>query len=127
MTTIAYLGPQKTNTHFAALKRFGKQGHYLHVPTVDHVFSFVERRFVRVTGRKDSPGRPFFYGTTIEFLRHFGLKSLDALPPMAQPSINEPTTEEPQPATLGPATIGLAEPSVLTEATLATSYAHGSS
>ena len=52
--------------------------------------TLVERRFVRIAGRKDSPGRPFLYGTTAEFLRHFGLKSLEALPPMALPSIQEP-------------------------------------
>jgi len=52
--------------------------------------TLVERRFVRAAGRKDSPGRPFLYGTTTEFLRHFGLKSIEALPPMAQPAIPEP-------------------------------------
>ena len=36
--------------------------------------TLIERRFVRVAGRKESPGRPFLYGTTLEFLRHFGLK-----------------------------------------------------
>lgn len=43
MLTIAYLGPEKTNTHFAALKRFGKGARYLHAPTVDDVFHLVER------------------------------------------------------------------------------------
>jgi len=55
--------------------------------------TLVERRFVRVAGRKESPGRPFLYGTTTEFLRHFGLKSIEALPPMAQPAIQEPSAE----------------------------------
>ncbi|MBI3312444.1 MAG: SMC-Scp complex subunit ScpB [Candidatus Omnitrophica bacterium] len=41
-----------------------------------------ERQFVRVAGRKETPGRPILYGTTVEFLRHFGLKSLGDLPPM---------------------------------------------
>jgi segregation and condensation protein B len=59
----------------------------------------VERKFVRVAGRKESPGRPFLYGTTNEFLRHFGLKSIEALPPMAQPTLTEPAAEpELQPA-----------------------------
>ena len=52
--------------------------------------TLIERRFARISGRKDSPGRPFLYGTTPEFLRHFGLKSIEALPPMAQPTIKEP-------------------------------------
>jgi segregation and condensation protein B len=32
------------------------------------------------TGRADAVGRPFLYGTTPEFLQHFGLGSLDELP-----------------------------------------------
>ena len=31
-------------------------------------------------GRADDVGRPFLYGTTPEFLQHFGLQSLDELP-----------------------------------------------
>ena len=31
-------------------------------------------------GRADEVGRPFLYGTTSEFLQHFGLQSLDDLP-----------------------------------------------
>ena len=58
--------------------------------------TLVERRFVRVAGRKESPGRPFLYGTTTEFLRHFGLKSLEALPSMALPAVKEPVAEEPR-------------------------------
>lgn len=44
MPTIAYLGPEKTNTHLAALARFGKRNHYVHAPTVEEVFRLVERR-----------------------------------------------------------------------------------
>ncbi|MBI4343670.1 MAG: SMC-Scp complex subunit ScpB [Candidatus Omnitrophica bacterium] len=50
----------------------------------------LEKQFIRIVGRKESPGRPFLYGTTPEFLRHFGLKSVEALPPMAQPVVQEP-------------------------------------
>ncbi|MBI3996860.1 MAG: SMC-Scp complex subunit ScpB [Candidatus Omnitrophica bacterium] len=64
--------------------------------------TLTERRFVRIAGRKESPGRPFLYGTTPEFLRHFGLKSLDALPKLETPTIHEPTAEEPT-AALSPA------------------------
>jgi segregation and condensation protein B len=35
-------------------------------------------------GRADGVGRPFLYGTTAEFLQHFGLQSLDELPPLEQ-------------------------------------------
>ena len=44
MSTIAYLGPEKTNTHLAAMKRFGRSARYLHAPTVEDVFELVERR-----------------------------------------------------------------------------------
>ena len=63
--------------------------------------TLIERRFVRVAGRKDSPGRPFLYGTTTEFLRHFGLKSLEALPTIKFPTIQEPAAEL-VPASSGP-------------------------
>lgn len=43
MPTIAYLGPEQTNTHLAALKRFGGRSRYVHAPTVDDVFTAVER------------------------------------------------------------------------------------
>ena len=44
MTTVAYLGPEHTNTHLAALKRFGRRARYMHAPTVEDVFSLVERK-----------------------------------------------------------------------------------
>jgi segregation and condensation protein B len=36
-------------------------------------------------GRSAGPGRPILYGTSPEFLQHFGLNSLDELPPLAEP------------------------------------------
>lgn len=44
MATIAYLGPEQTNTHLAAQSRFGPRAKYVHVPTVEDVFELVERR-----------------------------------------------------------------------------------
>ncbi|MBI4342425.1 MAG: prephenate dehydratase [Candidatus Omnitrophica bacterium] len=44
MLTIAYLGPAQTNTHVAALAKFGRKAAYLHTPTIDDVFHRVERR-----------------------------------------------------------------------------------
>jgi segregation and condensation protein B len=40
----------------------------------------LERRLVRIAGRKDAPGRPFLYETTREFLIAFGLRDLADLP-----------------------------------------------
>ena len=42
--------------------------------------TLLEKRLVKVAGRKEVVGRPLLYGTTLEFLRHFGLKSLEELP-----------------------------------------------
>ncbi len=48
--------------------------------------TLIERRLVRISGRKKAPGRPALYSTTSEFLRWFGLASLEELPPLAQGS-----------------------------------------
>lgn len=42
--------------------------------------TLLERRLVKVTGRRPTPGRPLLYGTTREFLTQFGLRDLDDLP-----------------------------------------------
>jgi segregation and condensation protein B len=39
-----------------------------------------DMRLVREAGRAELPGRPLIYATTIDFLRYFGLESLDQLP-----------------------------------------------
>lgn len=51
--------------------------------------TLLERRLIKVMGRKDVPGRPFLYGTTREFLQYFGLKDLTELP-----TLRELTKEE---------------------------------
>ena len=42
--------------------------------------NLLERRLVRIAGRKEAPGRPFLFETTREFLVAFGLRDLDDLP-----------------------------------------------
>jgi len=42
--------------------------------------TLLERRLIKIMGRKEVPGRPFLYGTTREFLQYFGLKDLTELP-----------------------------------------------
>ena len=42
--------------------------------------NLLDRRMVRIGGRKDAPGRPFLYETTREFLVAFGLRDLRDLP-----------------------------------------------
>ncbi len=49
----------------------------------DHaVNKLIEYNLVRELGRLDAPGRPLLFGTTEDFLRHFGLHSLEDLPEM---------------------------------------------
>ena len=40
----------------------------------------LETGWVRPRGRRKAPGRPVTYGTTEDFLSHFGLENLDDLP-----------------------------------------------
>jgi segregation and condensation protein B len=44
------------------------------------VKTLMDRRLVKIVGRKDVPGRPMMFGTTKEFLHAFGLKDLSDLP-----------------------------------------------
>jgi segregation and condensation protein B len=44
------------------------------------VKTLLEKRLIRITGRKEVVGRPMLYGTTKQFLLHFGLRDLDELP-----------------------------------------------
>jgi segregation and condensation protein B len=42
--------------------------------------TLLEKHLIRIVGRKEVVGRPMLYGTTKEFLLHFGLKDLSELP-----------------------------------------------
>jgi segregation and condensation protein B len=46
--------------------------------------TLLEKRLVRIAGRKEVVGKPFLYATTREFLVHFGLNSLRDLPPLEE-------------------------------------------
>jgi segregation and condensation protein B len=51
--------------------------------TVDSSYTvktLLEKRLIKITGRKKSPGNPLIYRTTDRFLTTFGLNSLDELP-----------------------------------------------
>lgn len=48
---------------------------------VDYVLhTLLERSLVAIIGRASTPGRPLLYGTTREFLKHFGVNDLSELP-----------------------------------------------
>jgi segregation and condensation protein B len=67
----------------------------------------LERRLLRVVGRKSTPGRPALYGTTREFLEHFGLHDLEDLPPFEPPS---GAPDAPAAAETGEAVTAVGEP-----------------
>ena len=46
--------------------------------------SLINKELIQEVGRKDALGRPILYGTTEAFLSHFGISSLDELPPMPE-------------------------------------------
>jgi len=50
------------------------------VNTAGVLGTLIERKLVKIVGRKQVVGRPFLYGTTREFLERFGLNDLSDLP-----------------------------------------------
>jgi len=46
--------------------------------------SLLEKKLLRIMGKKDVPGKPLIYGTSREFLELFGLKDLSALPTLKE-------------------------------------------
>ena len=56
----------------------------------DHaVNKLVEYNLVCELGRLDAPGRPLLFGTTEEFLRCFGVHSIDDLPVLSPVQVEE--------------------------------------
>jgi segregation and condensation protein B len=48
------------------------------------VKTLLDKRLIKILGRKEVPGRPLMYGTTKEFLQYFGLKDLSELPTLKE-------------------------------------------
>jgi len=46
--------------------------------------ALLERKLIRILGKKDEPGRPLLYGTTREFLELFNLRDLTQLPTLRE-------------------------------------------
>ena len=56
----------------------------------DHAVSkLVEYNLIAEVGRLVAPGRPMLFGTTEEFLRNFGVKSLDEMPVVNPAKVEE--------------------------------------
>jgi segregation and condensation protein B len=58
--------------------------------------SLLNKGLIQEVGRAEKPGRPILYSTTSDFLRHFGLNSLNELPPLDTP----PPEQEDEPGLL---------------------------
>jgi segregation and condensation protein B len=77
------------------------------VNTAGVLGTLMERKLIKIVGRKQVVGRPFLYGTTREFLQRFGLNDLSDLPKVEDMSdllgfdlpsnIGEPAPQSPLP------------------------------
>jgi segregation and condensation protein B len=56
--------------------------------------TLLERKLVKIVGRKETIGRPLLYGTTQDFLKHFGLSHLAELPLLEEITPQEEVTAE---------------------------------
>jgi segregation and condensation protein B len=72
LAVIAYRQPL-TRVEIEALRGVGCDG---------VLRTLIARELVEPVGRLEQPGRPYQYGTTVQFLQYFGLESLDRLPPL---------------------------------------------
>ena len=57
------------------------------------VAALMNKKLIEEAGRLNVPGRPIQYRTTADFLRTFGLSSLEELPPIEKISFGEPVEE----------------------------------
>ncbi|UCG79369.1 MAG: SMC-Scp complex subunit ScpB [Nitrospirota bacterium] len=48
------------------------------------VKSLLEKRLIKILGKKEVPGKPMLYGTTKDFLQYFGLKDLSDMPTLKE-------------------------------------------
>ena len=56
----------------------------------DHsINKLLEYGLIEEVGRKNAPGRPCLFGTSEEFLRHFGISSIDELPVITPEKLEE--------------------------------------
>ncbi len=62
------------------------------------VSALLNKKLIEEAGRLNVPGRPIQYRTTGDFLRTFGLSSLEELPPIEKISFGEPAPQQEEPA-----------------------------
>ncbi|SMB94353.1 condensin subunit ScpB [Desulfonispora thiosulfatigenes DSM 11270] len=51
--------------------------------------TLMEKKLIKEDGRKDVIGKPILYSTTKDFLRYFGLETINQLPPLQDKSCND--------------------------------------
>lgn len=65
------------------------------------VSALLNKKLIEEAGRLNVPGRPIQYQTTPDFLRTFGISSLEELPPIEKINFGEPVVQEETPAEEG--------------------------
>lgn len=60
------------------------------------VAALMNKKLIEEAGRLNVPGRPILYRTTPDFLRTFGISSLEELPPIEKVDFSEPIVEQAQ-------------------------------
>lgn len=62
---------------------------YVGVNSDGTLYKLLEYNLVEIIGKSDLPGKPSIYGTTNEFLKMFGLTSLEELPELPKYKLDE--------------------------------------
>lgn len=70
------------------------------------ITALMNKKLIEEAGRLNVPGRPIQYQTTTDFLRTFGISSLEELPPIEKVSFGEPVLEMEQTEMQDPAAVG---------------------
>jgi len=68
--------------------------------------TLLDKRLVRILGKREIPGRPLLYGTTREFLEFFNLRDLTGLPTLKEFSEISPETIEAATSSTGEVEVG---------------------
>ncbi len=66
------------------------------VNSIGPIKNLLQKKMIRISGRKKVPGRPALYSTTREFLKYFGLNDLSELPSLEE--LTEMFEEKEQPS-----------------------------
>jgi len=86
-TTFQLSLPALETLSIVAYKQPVTRGEIENIRGVDASYvlrTLLEKRLIRISGRKKLPGRPILYATSQEFLRYFGLKDLSEIPSLEE-------------------------------------------